>query len=60
MNPNGVCLTRRHKTLSGLPSITVGTPREYALWESPLRKFLVSMGRDANSLERADARYNYR
>jgi hypothetical protein len=60
LNPVGMCPTRTHKTLSDPPSITVGTPREYALWESRLRKFLVSMGRDANSLERVDARYNYR
>jgi len=30
------------------------------LWESRLRKFLTAMGRDADSLERVAARYNYR
>jgi hypothetical protein len=42
------------------PSLTVGSPREYALWEARLRNFLVSMGREASSLERVDARYNYK
>jgi hypothetical protein len=41
------------------PSIRVGSPQEYARWESELRKFLVRMGRDPSNLERVDARYHY-
>ncbi len=42
------------------PTISVGTPAEYAHWESEVRRFLTEMGTDANVLERVDARYNYK
>ena len=42
------------------PSISVGTPEEYAYWVSRLRKFLGERGGDADALERLDARINYK
>jgi hypothetical protein len=42
------------------PSISVGTAREYAYWESRLRKFLTEFRGRESVLERVDARYNYR
>jgi hypothetical protein len=42
------------------PTISVGTPAEYAYWESRLRKFFAEMGAAADEFERVDARCNYR
>jgi hypothetical protein len=41
------------------PTISVGTPSEYAFWLARLRKFWVSAGQPADDLEQIDARYNY-
>jgi hypothetical protein len=42
------------------PIITIGTPREYALWFSRLRNFFAAVGANSENLEQVDARYNYR
>jgi hypothetical protein len=42
------------------PSISVGTPKEYAYWEARLRSFLVDEGLNPDSLEQVDARYRYK
>jgi hypothetical protein len=41
------------------PTVRIGTPKEYALWEGRVRKFLVRMGRRPEDFERVDARYNF-
>jgi hypothetical protein len=42
------------------PRISVGTPKEYAYWESRIRKFLVRQGTRPDELDRVDARYNFK
>jgi hypothetical protein len=42
------------------PTITVGSPKEYAIWETRLRQFLAELGADANNFKQVDARYNYK
>jgi hypothetical protein len=42
------------------PHVTVGTPAEYAYWESQLRKFVTAQGGDPANIERVDARLNYK
>jgi len=42
------------------PAISVGTPKEYAFWESRLRQFLTERGFAPDHLERVDARYNFK
>jgi hypothetical protein len=42
------------------PAISVGTPEEYDVWEQRMRKFLQDRFGSSVSLERVDARYNYR
>jgi hypothetical protein len=42
------------------PSVSVGSPDEYAFWKSRLTEFLVERGGEASDLERVDARLNYK
>ncbi len=42
------------------PTIKIGTPGEYALWLGRIRRFLATVGANADNLEQVDARYNYK
>lgn len=60
MSPRNLAPVRMSHTAVAHPTVSIGTPAEYAYWEARLRRYLVSMGASADALERVDARYNYR
>jgi hypothetical protein len=42
------------------PTVTVGTSKEYAQWESRLRGLWAELGAKPDDLKQVDARFNYR
>lgn len=42
------------------PTVTIGSPEEYAYWKERWTAFLAERGGEADNLERIDARMNYK
>jgi hypothetical protein len=42
------------------PTISIGTPDEYAFWVARYRSFLAELGVREDEIQQIDARYNYR